>query len=310
MRNRAILILAILLATTLVAYATPAQAQGAQINPTITVIPTSDKVKPLQGSITMSGTATYTADASSNANIVGIPVEYKATKFPPWASVTISPANDVIALAPGAAGAGSAQVTGSRTFTVSVLASDQAPAFQPADIEITATFRPQQPGATPVSKATTVPIQADYFSILDVVLTQSIQQDRPQATVAFPVKITNLGNGNTKVNFAIAEGGNPKDLGVIVPGPTILQSKQAGGNLITAEIPLSIQLPHRNGYMNEPATVTYQITSNYALDPKLRGDETQFTVLVTTKGFYVPGPGPFLLLGVLLVGAIILRRRS
>lgn len=283
-----------------------AQASGPQYNIVISLTPPTEKVKPLQGQINFQGKVDYTGDPSSSGNIVGVPVSYKVTKAPAWAAVTVSPGSDVITM-PATPGA---QATGSRTFTVSVTASDQAPAFQSDTIEITATVTPTTPSTPPKSAAQTVPIQADYFSILDVQLAQAIQQDRPQSTVTFPVKITNLGNGATKINFAIAEGGNPQNLNALVPGPVTLQSKQAGGNQISTEIPLQIQLPHQNGYMNEAGTVVYKITSNYALDSKLKGDETTLSVLVTTKGFYVPGPGPILLVGLLMAIAAVMRRRG
>lgn len=305
MRNRTIhfLIAFALLGTLAAALVPTAEAQGTQYSIVISLTPPAEKVKPLQGQITFGGKVEYAADPSGQSNLVGVPVSYKVTKAPAWAAVTVSPGADVITLTPGQ------QYTGNRQFTVAVTASDQAPAFQSDTIEITATVTPAAP-ATPKSAAQSVPIQADYFSILDVQLSQAIQQDRPQATVTFPVKITNLGNGATKVNFALAEGGNPQNLALLIPAPVTLQSKQAGGNQISAEIPLQVQLPHKNGYMNQVGSVTYDITSHYALDGKLIGDKTTLSVLVTTKGFYVPGPGLLLVVGVVAAAAGLLRRRA
>ncbi len=306
MRITLVLLTASLLGTVFAALVPTAEAQTSpQYNVVLSLTPPSEKVKPLQGQINFQGKVDYTGDPSSAGNLVGVPVSYKVTKAPAWAAVTISPGSDVITLT------NNQQTTsGSKTFTVSVTASDQAPAFQSDTIEITATVTPTTPSTPAKSAAQTVPIQADYFSILDVQLAQAIQQDRPQSTVTFPVKITNLGNGATKVNFDIAPEGNPQNLNVLVPGPVTLQSKQAGGNQISTEVSLQIQLPHKNGYMNEAGTVRYKITSNYALDSKLKGDETTLAVLVTTKGFYVPGPSPILMLGLVAAAAIVLRRRS
>jgi hypothetical protein len=308
MRTRVpqILLTAALMGMVFAVFIPVAEAQGAgpQTSVVLSLTPPSEKVKPLQGQITFSGKATYTGDPSSSGNIVGVPVSYKVTKAPAWAAVTVSPGSDVITLT-----SSQTSVSGSSNFNVAVTASDQAPAFQSDTIEITATVTPSNPGATAKSASQAVPIQADYFSILDVQLAQAIQQDRPQSTVTFPVKITNLGNGATKVNFDIAPEGNPQNLNVLVPGPVTLQSKQAGGNQISAEIPLQIQLPHKNGYMNEAGAVRYKITSNYALDSKLKGDETTLSVLVTTKGFYVPGPEPIVLVGLLVAVAAAFRRR-
>jgi len=308
MRTRTIHILltATLLGAAFMAFVPAAEAQaGPQYNVVLSLTPPTEKVKPLQGQINFNGKVDYSGDPSSQGNLVGVPVSYKVTKAPAWAAVTISPGSDVITV-----NANGNVVSGSKNFIVSVTASDQAPAFQSDTIEITATVTPSTPQTPPKNAAQSVPIQADYFSILDVQLAQAIQQDRPQSTVTFPVKITNLGNGNTKVSFAIAEGGNPMNLNAPLPIPVTLQSKQAGGNAIAAEIPLQIQLPYKNGYMNEVGVVTYKITSNYALDSKLKGDETTLSVLVTTKGFYVPGPEMVLVLGVLAVAAAAFRRRA
>ena len=301
-----LLLAAALMGTVFAALAPTAEAQGSQYSIVLSLTPPSEKVKPLQGQIVFQGKVDFTGEPSNQGNLIGVPIEYKVTKQPAWAAVTISPGSDVIALTQGSGG----QFIGSKTFTVSVTANDQAPAFQSDTIEITVTAKPTVPNTPQKSAAQAVPIQADFFSILDVQLAQAIQQDRPQSTVTFPLRITNLGNGNTKVNFAIAEGGNPQNLNAPLPIPITLQSKQAGGNAIMAEVPLQIQLPYQNGYMNEVGVVTYKITSNYALDSKLKGDETTLSVLVTTKGFYVPGPGPILMLGLLAAVAMVLRRRS
>jgi hypothetical protein len=283
-----------------------ASAQGpAAYTVVVTLTTPQEKVKPLQDQISFTGTVEVSNDASTFTNIAGLPVSYKVTKNPPWASVTVSPGSDVIILDAPSSGT----VKGKRTFTVTVTASDLAPAFQADTIEITATVNAPAPAGAK-NAAQSVQIQADYFSILDVQLTQSIQQDRPQATVTFPIKVTNLGNGATKVNFAVPEGGKSEGLVVIPPNAVTLQSKQAGGSAISAEVPLQIQLPHKNGYMNQAGAVTLEITSNYALDGKLVGDKTQVNVLVTTKGFYVPGFELVFLVGVLGAAAALMRRRT
>lgn len=305
MRNTKItyVLLAILVGATLVALAPTAQAQQSA---SVTVaLNTPENVKPLQGPVSFSGTATLVSDYSSVTGVIGIPVTYSVTKQPAWATVLVSPATDVFP-APQPGGA-STSYTASRSFTVTVTASDNAPAFQADQIEITASANNAQ-GGQPISPGKgQVPITATYFSIIDVQLTEAIKVERPQTPVIFPVKITNFGNANTKVTFDIGPG-TSEQLQTPLPNPVTLQSKQAGGNQISSDVQLTIQTPYKNGYMNEVGIVNYKLTSAYALDPKLKGDESSVSVLVTTRGFYVPATSPLVFVGLIGALALALRR--
>lgn len=304
MRTRKIglVLLGLMVGTALVALAPTAQAQQ---QASITVaLNTPDNVKPLQGPVTFGGTVTLTADYTGVTGVIGIPVTYSVTKQPAWANVLVSPATDVFP-SPTNPSPGSSY-TSAKQITVTVTASDQAPAFQADQIEITATTTPSTQGKQAVGKGN-VPITATYFSIIDVQLTEAIKVERPQTPVIFPVKVTNFGNANTKVTFDIGEG-TSASLQVPIPNPITLQSKQAGGNQISSDVQLTVQTPYKNGYMNEVGIVNYKLTSAYALDTKVKGDESSVSVLVTTRGFYVPGPSPLLFVGLIGAVALALRR--
>ncbi|MFA5861815.1 MAG: hypothetical protein WDA16_08990 [Candidatus Thermoplasmatota archaeon] len=299
-----LLVLAMMVTSAIVVLVPTAEAQR-QTTVTLTVTPPSDPVKPMQGALVFPGTITVVFDNTGQTNVVGIPVTYQITKQPSWAQVLVSPATDVI-IPPSGASAAAPSSTVTKSFSVSVTASDQAPAFQPETIEITATAAPPSPGVGGSGK-TTVSVAASYFSIIDAQLAETIKIERPQTAIVFPLKLTNFGNANTKVSFAVLD--KAENLNVPVPIPIVLQSKQAGGNQISAEVALTVQTPYKNGYMNEVGVVTYKITSAYALDPKLTGDTTQVAVVVTTKGFYVPGPEPILMVGLVAVAAMLFGRR-
>ena len=302
----AYLLLAALVGTTLLAFVPTAEAQtSAQV--VVSITPNTERVKPLQGPIAFSGTAQFTADYSAGANIIGIPVTYTVSQKPAWATVLVSPATDIF---PGPSATGAATpgaYTTSRTFTITVTASDQAPAFTAEQIEITATTTPTQGGKAAIGKAQ-VPIVADFYSILDLQLAKAITLERPQTPVDFPVKITNFGNANTKVTFEVTQITEGFDY--TLPIPVTLQSKQAGGSQISADVLLTVQTPYKNGYMNEVGTANYKVTSAYALDPKLRGDESVVSVLITTRGFYVPSVSPLLFVAMLGALALVIRRRD
>ena len=304
-RKIGIVALGLMVTGALVSLAPTAAAQTST-SLTLTITPPTESVKPLQGALNFGGVATLTYSNEGIANLVGIPVTYTVSNAPAWAQVVVSPASDVFPVSPSA-GSTSPSTTVPRQFTVSVTASDPAPAFQPGTIEITAVATPSQAQGKSATAKVNVPVTAAYFSILDTQLAEAIKIERPQQPVVFPLKVTNLGNANTKVAFAVED--KAANLNVPVPIPIVLQSKQAGGNQISSDVPLTVQTPYKNGYMNEVGVVTYHITSSYALDPKLKGDETRVSVVVTTKGFYVPGAELPILLGLLGVAALVLRRK-
>lgn len=278
-----------------------AQQQGGL---TITVTPPSDPIKPLRAPTIVSGSVSMVADGTVFTGVTGVQVTYSVSKAPSWATVIISPATDIFA--PGQPQPGT-QVTVTKPISISITTTDLAPAFAPDSIEISATSTPT-PGGKAVNGKQSFPISADYFSIVDVNLQEAVKIDRPQQPVVFNLKVTNFGNANTKVT--VTPGDHSENLQVAAPVPVILQSKQTGGSQISTDIPLTIQTPYHNGYLNEVGQATYKITSAYALDSKLTGDASQVTVVLTTRGFYVPGFEPVLAIGSLaVVGAILAFRR-
>lgn len=297
------LMLALLVGAIALAFVPTAAAQNSG-NVIVSLSQPSEQVKPLQGSVTFTGTATLNADMGGAVNAIGIPVTYTVANKPAWAQVLVSPSTDVF---PPPTGAPSGVAyTQTKSFTVTVTASQDAPAFTAETIEITATPTAGAAGGSYTAGKGQAQIQAGYFSIIDVQLAEPIAVERPQSKVAFPLKITNFGNANTKVSFELVSAA--EGFQTVIPNPVTLQSKQAGGNQISADIPLTIQTPYKNGYMNEVGVINYKLTSAYALDPKLKGDESPVSVLVTTRGFYVPGPSPILFLGLIGVVALVLRR--
>lgn len=300
-------LLAALVGTAFLALAPTAEAQ-ASASLTISLNPPSEAVKPLQNPISFTGSVTFTSDYSSLTGVIGIPVQYTVSQKPAWATVIVNPASDVFPAPQAGAGSAGTSYTITRPITITVSASDQAPAFQADTIEITGTTTAAPGGGTAKSGKGTAPISAEYFSIIDVQLAEAIKVERPQTAVTFPVKVSNFGNANTKVTFEVID--RAENLQVNIPIPVVLQSRQNGGSAISADVALQIQTPYKNGYMNEVGTVNYKLTSAYALDPKKKGDESSVSVLLTTRGFYVPAASPLLFVGLIAVAALMIRRKD
>lgn len=304
-RKITLAVLGLLLTSAFVALAPTASAQVGGMTVTMTITPPSEPVKPLQGAINFNGQTTVQGSNDAPVtNLIGFTLAYTVASQPSWASVTVSPATDTFLVQAGP----SNSFTQTRSFIVTVSATQDAPAFTPTPIEISVLVTPsQQAGATAKSAKAPAPVQAAYFSIIDLLLQETIRVERPQTAVNFPLKVTNLGNANTKVNFAITD--RTPNLQVPIPGSIILQSKQAGGNQISQDVLLPVQTPYKNGYMNVVGVVSYKVTSNYALDAKIKGDEGSVSVVVTTKGFYVPGMEPVFALAAVGAVALLMRRR-
>lgn len=266
----------------------------------------ADPIKPLRPASCVTSTVTLTGSPDAYTGLIGVPVTFAVVKQPAWASIILSPTTAIFP-SPSGAGAASQNFVSTTPLQICVSTTDQAPAFQNDVVQISGTTN--VPSGSQ-SGGTSFQVGADYFSIIDVNLQEAVKVDRPQTPVVFPVKITNFGNANTKVTITpdVITG----DLQAPAPQPVILQSKQAGGSQTQADVQLTIQTPYHNGYLNQVGTASYKVTSAYALDSKLAGDSSVISVVLTTRGFYVPGFEPALaalaLVGVALVVAI--RRRK
>lgn len=285
-----------------------ASAQGAQCGAVaascqttiqLTIAPPTQSVKPLGPFIALPIAIEYSYAPSSGA-IAPTPIQLSVTQSPPWAVATVSPTTVFadVSLQPG--GAQQTKVTGLQSFVL-VTATQDAPAFTQGIIEITANAPPN--GNLDASqRSVQIPIQADFFSILEANTPNAIQKAKPQALVSYPVTVTNFGNAQTKVDFSIDEGGIPEKWQVALPPPVTLQARQQGQTQNTRTVNVQIQTPFQNGYMNVVGAITVRLRSNYALDAKVVGDSTIVSTLTTTKGFYVPGFEP--LLALMAVGAV------
>lgn len=123
--------------------------------------------------------------------------------------------------------------------------------------------------------------------------------EKPQSVAMFPLTLTHKGGAPVEVMLRVV--GTTGDLQAPMPRPVVLKD--------TAQVPLTVQTPYRNGYLDDTGTVTYEVS---ARDPSSKapvGEAQVFTVTVHTKGMYVPGPQLFAAMFAVAIAALLLRRR-
>jgi hypothetical protein len=280
-----------------------AVSQGCATTTQLTATPPSSPVKPLGPFLAVPISIVYTYVPTS-VSLAETQVALAVTNAPTWAVATVSPSTVFAPVDFAPSGAQPVQRTLSTFLLIS--ATIDAPAFTQGVIEVTATAAANG-NLLPSSGKVQVPIQADYFSIIQASTPEAIQKAKPQAQVTFPITVTNFGNALTKVTFGLDQPA-PPSWQVTLPTPITLQARQQGQNQNVATANFVIQTPYQNGYMNVVGAITLRLTSAYALDPKVVGDSTIVSTLTTTKGFYVPGFDP-LLAAFAVVGAAMLAAR-
>lgn len=149
-------LLALLALAGLLLAAAPASAQASQYALVLSLVPPVE-VLTEDGWIQVTGKVDFTGDPTTYLNLNGVPVEYKITALPAWASAVVSPSTDIIHLD----GPHGPTATGSRTFTLRIDAGQAPPSTEIGIAEITATVYPTAPGSYPKSVSAQVPLQ--YF---------------------------------------------------------------------------------------------------------------------------------------------------
>lgn len=232
--------------------------------------PFADLVEPLKGPIQTHVTARASCllvDQTRN-----VPIAYRVASAPSWATALVSPSTDAADV--GACEGG--YVT--RTATLTVTASDQAPAFTPSAIVVEATAGPADRAETATAS---VDLSAKYFPVIDVQLAESIATVAPGESHTFVVKVSNFGNADTRVEATIVDAS--PGLTVTPPGAVVLQSKQAGGNQISADLAFVVRTDPEGGFVNRVGLINARIVGAYATDDAQGSEESTVSFLVTTR---------------------------
>lgn len=220
-------------------------------------------------------------------------VSFHVEKAPSWMSARIEPARIELPLC-----------TGVGNVTARVLASAANGSVATPSDELTVRAEWETDGFV-VNLTQSIGVAAPYVPLIDVEVAANETQAKPQTPVVFPIRITNLASGSTRIAFEVVS----KDEALMVPVPNPVTLQHRGSTHEAASVPITVMTPYRNGPMDEVGSVTYRLTPMSAIDPKVRGESTLLTFVVHTKGFYVPAVDGLVVLASTLGVALLVARR-
>lgn len=175
----------------------------------------------------------------------------------------------------------------------------QAPALQESTFEIKAVAKAgttNEGSCTMRSGEATgqLPIKNDYMALMQYTPSAYILKTGQNKAVNFGVKMTNFGNGPTKIQIKTAMPGKNKLESLIPPSQQRLDATQTQGTSAKKEADIVIQArtPHSNGYTNSFYNVEATFDASY--DGTIAGgtpstDNQPIVLSVQVQGVYVPG---------------------
>lgn len=302
-------ILGLVLFSMFAIFAPSSSAGPVKVNPLIEVTyPTAqDNLIPLSGalqiqlqtSLSLTGIgATFVSDTSLLKDS-SIPVNLNVIQTESWIDASIDNSQVSLLLSENVP----------KTSTLKITVTEQAPAFTQGRVRISATSSVLDGLLFSVQKATRefdVSFVVGYWPVVNYELPKgSFMQIGPLDTATFPVDITNLGNGYTRVAAEILE--IPEgDWSVNIISSVKLGSAAEGGQNNKAKVQLVIKPPYGFGFHNERETFKVRFTPNYVGRPDLVGQTEVITFNVQNVGMS-PGAGfeiPLIVATLVIIGFI------
>ena len=257
-----------------------AAAVQAQLPPSLTIsVEPLPIVRPLQGVVG----ANVTIDVSCAMVQPGQPTvsgQFMVTSSPSWSSAVTTPSTFVV----DPAGCGSSTASVEVHAKVAVSATQDAPAGTGGKIVVHASTN----GVPNASASAEISVEVAFFGQLDVNIPESIAVVRPGDAHAFKIKLSNFGNDATVVRATLVNATNGFSAALFPD--TTLQSKQQGAVWTSSDVSINVTGPAGSGVVNQIGSVSVLIESFDAKDPKLAGDTSHATFVLTAKGLAVGNP--------------------
>jgi hypothetical protein len=318
---------AALVLMTIVIFVPPAAAQGG--NPlVIEVTVDPDNSLPNGRLLPETGTARATVKVkvtyqAATACIITVNLQYKASSSPPYSTVIFNPPSRTVTFSNTQAGgqpvaAATPVPIQAEDVEMIVTTKRDAPAFEDGkyEVQVDAQGGTAQGGCnagTASAKGSTT-IKNDYLPLTVVNPSSLFVKAGQNKKVVFPVELSNLGNGPTRIKVEATQPNKNKLDAINVGAEVRLESRAGKGAAAQFKTTrnVEVQTPHANGYSNSIYQFNVKYTSAFdgAAAGTLATDEQTVAFAVQVQGVYVPGFDPTLLIGALGVGLLLMRRKS
>jgi len=191
----------------------------------------------------------------------------------------------------------------------SITVNRQAPGLQLLQCTVGAKAAALQGTAVPESNTASQNFQvtADYFPYISAKVTSYTLDNGPQKPIPFDIVVDNFGNAQTQVTFALANKPADKWNNIILPPPLTLDSPNSGGAKTEDHATLTVNTPYKNGWNNEEQAYSLTLTPIAALDNTKQGTPITVSMFARSRGIYLPGPEPVLVIAV-LAGAVLVAK--
>lgn len=144
--------------------------------------------------------------------------------------------------------------------------------------------------------------EAAFRGEIRVAAPEPSKKTGPQKQMGYQIEVENLGNSVTHVRFEVLEGNRGK-WQALLPDPLVLDPGDTG------TVNFVVATPYGNGYVSDATDFRVRVVPVSAQDKTLTGPAHEVEFHAVAQGWYVPGPSPFLVLGVLVLAALALRQR-
>lgn len=305
----------IALAALLMIVPQPASAQlgvicndPAEANLSLEVASQPGTITPITG--VESVTINYRYQAPVHARSINpIQLEFDFSGEPGWANVVPSTTNAFIPISDDN---NPTDVEGSFVLDIDVGAT--APAFGRESFTVTATSSEGTCVGPTNPPPVRVTIQPGFHEQWQVRFEQSIHSHGQNSNFQIPLRIDNLGNGMIEVRMTEVqqEGQNGPRLDVVLPGGFHqVGAEVQGRGDPTVTLPIDVQTPFRNGYMNERIPLAIEVSGRSADEQTIELTPAQLNAQVQTQGVFVPGFGAVTaVLAFLGVAMLMVHRRQ
>lgn len=193
-----------------------------------------------------------------------------------------------------------------KTVTLTVYLTAEAPAFVQAKIRVDA-IADKNSNLEGDTGSTTPTVIVGYYSLIQATIPETLKKGSPYQQIIYPVTVTNLGNGRTKIFFDAKN--IPARWQITLPAPIILESRQQGGKLTSQTVNVVIFTPYKFGYQTDVGSIKIDVTSTSAEETTIKGDSTSINTLTLSKGFYMPSFDLIIIMGAIGTATIFFKRR-